>query len=146
MSAVEFVAYGVPIPKGSMKAFMPKGARRPVVTSDNSQTKPWEEIVRWAAVEAMGKAEPLEGPVELRVTFFLPRPASAPKRVTRPTKKPDLDKLIRAVKDAMKRAGVYRDDAQVVQVEACKVFAAGIHDLDGARGLPRAAVSVGLVS
>ncbi len=138
--AVVFTARGVPIPKGSTKAFVPKGWKRPIITSDNAKSKPWQEDVLNAAVEAMGTRPPFEGPVALRLAFFLPRPASAPRRVIYPVKKPDLDKLVRCVKDAMTRAGVYRDDSQVIEISTSKAFAAGAFDPDRERGIPRVVV------
>jgi crossover junction endodeoxyribonuclease RusA len=36
--------------------------------------------------------------------------------------RPDLDKLVRAVLDALSEAGVWRDDAQVVSVVARKAY------------------------
>jgi Endodeoxyribonuclease RusA len=60
---------------------------------------------------------PLCGPVVVAITFTLHRPVSTPKRKPAyPWRKPDVDKLERAVFDAMKAGGVYNDDAQVVEV------------------------------
>lgn len=147
-----FTAYGIPIPKGSAKGFVirPKGGGPPraVVTHDNPRTKPWQEIVVSAALDAvgtlpLGQSATGDGePVALDLAFFLPRPKSAPKRVVRQVKKPDLDKLVRCVKDALTRAGVYRDDAQVVRTVATKEFAGGDRDPRGAAGLPRVEVRV----
>ena len=148
MPTLSFTVYGVPIPKGSTKAFLPKGWTRPIVTNDNAKTKPWQESVVSAAIDAigslpLGESATVDGePVVLELAFFLPRPASAPKRVTRQVKKPDLDKLVRCVKDGLTRAGVYRDDSQVVRVVATKEFAGGAFDPRGAAGVPRVAVIV----
>jgi Holliday junction resolvase RusA-like endonuclease len=139
---LSFTIYGVPVPKGSMKAFVPKGWSRAVMTNDSSRTRPWQEAVTCAALEARGDRAPIEEPVALWVRFFLPRPKSAPRRVTEPAKKPDLDKLLRSLKDGLTRAGIYRDDSQVVVVAARKEFAGG----DGLFGVPRAYVEVGLAS
>src|SRR5512143_4009695 len=106
---MRFVVYGVPAPKGSMRAFMPKGARFPVVTHDSKRTKPWQEAIVSAAHEAM-TGPPMQGPVSVRIGFLLPRPKSTPKRVCHHLKKPDLDKLSRTVLDGLTRAGVFRDD------------------------------------
>jgi Holliday junction resolvase RusA-like endonuclease len=60
------------------------------------------------------------GQVAVRLVFYLPRP----KRMRRPapTVKPDLDKLARAVLDAL--SGVaYEDDAQVCHLVATKHYA-----------------------
>ena len=68
--------------------------------------------------------------MSLTVRFYLPRPKSLPKRVTEHTKKPDLDKLLRAVLDACTTGGVWRDDSQVATIHARKVYA-GDADLVG---------------
>src|SRR6185369_17739711 len=45
-AVIQFVVLGIAQPKGSARAFMPKGARFPVVTSDNRNLKAWERSVR----------------------------------------------------------------------------------------------------
>lgn len=131
-----FVAYGVPQPKGSTKAFVPKGWTRPVVTSDNEKNKGWQQLVAEAASRALDTsgAALIEGPVLLRVEFHLPRPKSLPKRVVWHLKKPDLDKLVRSAKDALSKV-IWHDDSQVVQVRARKAYVVG-------DGVPRAEISV----
>jgi Holliday junction resolvase RusA-like endonuclease len=148
---VEFTVFGTPAPKGSTRAFMRPGMKFPVVTHDNLKTKPWQESVVSAAREALmgplgSPRAAFMGPAALFVRFFLPRPKSAPRSVVEPAKKPDLDKLVRCVKDGLTRAGVYRDDAQVVLTVARKEFAGGACDPDGAHGVPRAWVVVGPVA
>lgn len=139
---IRLTAYGTPVPKGSTRAFIPKGWTRPIVTADNTKTKPWQETIKQAALEARGGRPPIDGPVALFVRFFVPRPKTAPRRVTEPAKKPDLDKLIRALKDALTSAGAYHDDAQVTRVLATKDFAGGEFDPDGGAGVPRAVVEI----
>jgi crossover junction endodeoxyribonuclease RusA len=129
---IAFTAFGVPAPQGSTKAFMRPGMRHPVVTADCSRTKPWRQAIVDASREVMAGCPPFEGPVEVRVVFYLPRPKSAPKRITEPAKLPDLDKLVRALFDAL-----------VVAVDARKAFAGGRHDDDeGGPGVPRAHIAV----
>ena len=154
-SRLTFTVYGVPIPKGSAKGFVirPKGGGPPraVVTHDNPKTKPWQEAVVTAALDAVDAVaiatrqtqRPREGPVALTLRFYLPRPKSAPRRVVDHLKKPDLDKLVRCVKDGLTRAGVYRDDSQVVAMVVNKVFAGGVFDQAGQAGVPRCQVIVG---
>jgi Holliday junction resolvase RusA-like endonuclease len=135
---ISFVVYGTAVPKGSARAFLPKGWTRPIVTAtNNAEMKPWSDSIVIAAREALAGARPLEGPVELMLRFFMPRPKSAPKRVVAPATRPDLDKLTRCVKDALTRAGLYRDDGQVVRAAVEKCFAGGAADPDGERGVPR---------
>jgi Holliday junction resolvase RusA-like endonuclease len=140
---IAFTVFGTPIPQGSTRAFVPKGWKRPVITHANAKTKPWRQAIVDATQNVMAGRLPVEeAPVELAVTFFLPRPKSAPKRFTEPARKPDTDKLLRAVMDALTAAGVWRDDAQVVLVVTRKAFAGGQHDPMGPAGVPRAEVRV----
>lgn len=83
----------------------------------------WRETVRSEAAKAMDGQCPMDDPVVLDVMFTVKKPKSAPRtRTTWPSKKPDTDKLLRAVMDALKEAGVYTDDARVVLVRAGKQF------------------------
>ena len=59
--------------------------------------------------------------MEVNIVWTIAKPRSTPKRVTRPTKKPDTDKLLRAVLDSLTGIG-YEDDAQVVRVIAEKQY------------------------
>lgn len=123
--SLTFTVHGVAQPKGSARAFVPKGWTRAVVTSANPKNKGWQQLVSEAASRALdAEAWPLAaGPVRLMVAFYLPRPKSLPKRVTAHLKKPDLDKLTRSVKDALTKV-VWNDDSQVVQLKATKAYAA----------------------
>ena len=102
-------------PKGSTRAYIVKGHAR--VTADNKNTKPWQAIVAAFVRAATGPTIAIpEGPVALGMEFVLKRRAAEPKRVTPPhTRKPDLDKLARAVMDGLKGL-VYADDNQVTHI------------------------------
>lgn len=133
--ALTFTVFGVPQPKGSARAFVPKGWTRAVVTSDNPRNKGWQQLVAEAASQALnGQRFYIDGPVRLTVVFFLPRPKSLPKRVSAHLKKPDLDKLVRSVKDALTKV-VWSDDSQVTEIHAVKQYA-------GAQQAPCATVRV----
>ena len=135
MSAVCFTVVGVAQPKGSLRAFVKPGARFATVTEDNLRTRPWAALVTDAARQAVGDAMAFpDGGVHLAVAFILPRPKSLPKRVTTHTKRPDLDKLVRAVKDAMTGV-VWRDDSQVVELVTAKRYCGGVEQ-------PHARISV----
>jgi Holliday junction resolvase RusA-like endonuclease len=119
---ISFTVFGHCEPQGSTKAFMPKGARFPVVTSDNAKLKPWrQQITRTAIDELAGEIAPKEQAVTLKLDFYVARPASKPKRITQPITRPDLDKYIRAVKDGLKGAA-YEDDSQVCTIIAAKHY------------------------
>lgn len=124
--AVSFTVLGAAVPKGSMSAFAFKrhdGSLGAVVTDKTKGTKDWQAAVRNAAQQQCGGVF-FEGPVRLAVVFFLPRPQSLPKKVKHHTKKPDVDKLLRAVKDSLTKT-LWRDDAQVVELVARKGYAIG---------------------
>jgi Holliday junction resolvase RusA-like endonuclease len=118
---IEFEVFGVPIPKGSTKAFFRPGMKYPIVTADNLRTKPWANTVTLIAQQHAPAGGPWQGPVDLTVWFTLPRPKSLPKKVVDHVKKPDLDKLLRTIKDSLKGV-IYADDAQVVHVNARKTY------------------------
>lgn len=90
--------------------------------------KPWREDVKAAAEKAianqLGSLYPIDAPLIVRMVFTMPKPASSPKRRrTWPSRIPDLSKLIRSTEDALTAAGVWRDDARVVEYErTAKVF------------------------
>jgi Holliday junction resolvase RusA-like endonuclease len=144
---ITITVFGVPVPKGSYRAFTPKGWTRPIITNDNADTKPWQHSIVSAAQDAIA-ALPGFVPFEeqglaMVVRFFMPRPKSAAKKVLEPFRKPDLDKLLRCLKDGLTRGGVYRDDALVTVTLPRKEFAAGPSDPLGAQGIPRMVVEVG---
>ena len=119
---VSFEVIGKAEPKGSTRAFIPKGWTRPIITTNNPKSKGWQQLVAEQA-QTVARDGLFTGPVVLIVTFRLPRPQSLPKRELHHVKKPDLDKLVRSTKDALKGV-LYRDDSQVVDLHARKVYAA----------------------
>ena len=109
---ITFTVYGTPKPQGSTRAFIPKGWKRAIITTDNKQLKPWRQQITGTAI-ALGMI-PIEGGVAMTLRFYFKRPKSVAKTRLRPTVKPDLDKLVRGCLDAL--TGIaYKDDSQVVQ-------------------------------
>lgn len=116
---IAFAVKGTPAPQGSKRGFVVNG--RAVITDANpAALKTWRDDVKSAAVDAMNGALPFSGPVELLVTFVLPRPKSVKRDL--PHVRPDLDKLARSTCDALTAAGVYGDDAQIVDMHVRKVY------------------------
>ncbi len=108
---------GIPKPQGSMRAFVVKG--RPIITSSTKGLKVWRDLVALAA-QAQAPQELIEGPIHIDLDFRLPKPKAEPKRKrTWPSRRPDLDKLIRAILDALTGI-VFRDDSQVIGIYATK--------------------------
>lgn len=140
---LSFEVLGVPVPKGSGKAIKHRVTGKPIYLPANPKTGDWQQTIAKEAHLHMGSESPFDGPVEVQVTFFMPRPKSAKKNVTEPTtSRNDVDKLLRTLLDGLCAGGVFEDDGQVIHVVARKAFAGGMHDLLGANGLPRMAVMV----
>ncbi len=114
MSKVSFWVPGSPAPQGS-KRHVGKG----ILIESSKAVGPWRERVALAAHNAMSGHPPLVGPVEVQLRFCLLRPKSAPKRPTPAVKRPDLDKLVRAVFDALTHV-CFADDSQVIELIATK--------------------------
>jgi Holliday junction resolvase RusA-like endonuclease len=123
-SAVSFRVLGIAAAKGNMKAFPFKrkdGSLGAAVTEGTKHSKDWQLAVRNAAQASCGGVF-FDGPVRVAVLFFLPRPKSAPRRVTHHVTRPDCSKLVRAVEDAL--TGVlWKDDSQIVDLIVRKGFA-----------------------
>jgi Holliday junction resolvase RusA-like endonuclease len=100
----------------------------PIVADDSKGLSTWrQELTRTALETTRGPlaAKDLPFPkgiaVAARFSFYLQRPASAPRKVAYPTVRPDAKKLARAVADAL--SGVlYHDDGQIVWDLATKDF------------------------
>jgi Holliday junction resolvase RusA-like endonuclease len=140
MSGLQFTVLGRPQPAGSKRAFpVRKGGQITgvAVTDDAKRSRPWKDSVAHAAHYALLEHSPrgeglLDGPLELRVDFYVARPAghygtgrnrehvkrSAP---ARPVVRPDVTKLLRAVEDGCTGI-IWRDDAQVVTQIARKFY------------------------
>lgn len=131
MKELTFRVYGVPRPAGSKKAFYNKFLKRAMVVDDNKNTKTWKGDVKDAAI-SVAPAELLDCPLELEITYYMPRPKNhyrtgkhagelkenAPKVRS---SKPDTDKLIRGTQDACKGV-LWKDDSLVWHVDARKVY------------------------
>lgn len=104
-----------------MKGFIMPGKKYPIITADNRKTKPWKQEIAGAANKAMGELAPTFGPVQIHCDFYFARPKSLNKSILQKTTRPDVDKLIRAVLDALTGI-VYADDSQVTAVSAAKLF------------------------
>jgi len=122
-------AYGRPAPQGSKRH-----VGRGVMVESSRHVKPWREDVRSSALDALPDGwTPLDGPIRVSMVFSMPRPKTLPKGRTEPDRMPDLSKLCRSTEDALTSAGVWADDARVVEyVRLAKVYA-GSSDSDALR-------------
>jgi Holliday junction resolvase RusA-like endonuclease len=115
---------GTPQPQGAIRSL---GKGRPSIHANAERLLPWREVVQHACELAMAASTtatwPITGPVAVELTFTVRKPTSAPKtRRIWPTTRPDIDKLARAILDALTNAGVLRDDSQVTTLIAHKAY------------------------
>lgn len=122
---IRIVVYVSPAPQGS-KSF--KGlakSGKAILAESSKKVRPWRQGVKLAAeqVRAALGLPVLDEPLQVRMTFTLPKPLSAPKRRrVYPSKLPDLSKLVRSTEDALTDAGLWRDDAKVIECTAAKRY------------------------
>lgn len=143
LAALSFFVRGVPVAKGSHDTFIrpvPETPRSPnprcalcgkprkqtvvVVDQSGQRLEDWMMAIRVTAHEAQGPGWGLwAGAVSVSVKFYFPRLKSHPKNNPPVWKlsKPDGDKLMRAVLDAL--TGVtYVDDNRVVELHCQKFY------------------------
>lgn len=126
---------GLPIPQGSMR--LVQGGRR-MIHNKQAELMSWRAQVANHAIAEIIHTErrqqgvwPATGPCGLVVTFHLPRPKSHYRqgrfanllREVAPREhqvKPDLDKLVRAICDALVSACAVVDDSQICVLRAAK--------------------------
>lgn len=121
--SIAFTVRGLPIPQGSTRAFVNPKTGKPIITSSAKGLGSWRRLVSDQAQKVAPPA-PWTGPVLVELFFNLPKPKSAPKKKrVWPDKRPDLDKLVRAVLDAITHI-LIADDSQVVELVAQKDYGA----------------------
>lgn len=131
---MKIVVYGDPAPQGS-KSFKgtfngKDGRQHAKLVESSKRVAPWRQDVKAAAEAAivmrnLAPWEPMDYPLLLVVVFTLPAPQSLPKRrASHPAKMPDLSKLVRSTEDALTAAGVWKDDARVVECRSIKTYPA----------------------
>ena len=131
---------GRPRPQGSMRTLIPKRQAKPVTLPSDAGIYKYRADVQATFVRAYGEPAPLEGPVVLHATFFFRRPdnhylpvaptkgrkAREALKVTAPVihhvSTPDVDKLLRAIGDAL-TGFAYVDDKQICDIWGSKRWA-----------------------
>jgi Holliday junction resolvase RusA-like endonuclease len=128
---IVFFVAGEPQPQGSTKSFYVKRINKVVTTHGNKDTKAWRARIANEAQRA-NEARNLSfysgdcnHGYKVTCVFTFTKPKSAPKRRNLNTKRPDLDKLVRAVLDGLTNV-IIPDDAQVVEIAASKRY--GVSD------------------
>ncbi len=116
---------GDPVPQGSKRAFIVRRGGEPtgrvaIVDAAGGRLAEWRAAIV-AEARARHEGPPHEGPLALALDFCLRAPKRP--RFREPATRPDWEKLARAVGDALRAAGVYRDDGQVTAAVVVKRYA-----------------------
>ena len=106
----QVTVYGDPVPQGSMHAFNNR-----VVHHNDRKLKDWRKKVR----AHFTTYEMWKGPITVELEFWLYRGKTVKRDL--PSVKPDIDKLARAILDALTGV-VYADDSQVCQLVVVKRY------------------------
>jgi Holliday junction resolvase RusA-like endonuclease len=107
---VSFFVPGKAIPQGSKRGFVVK-THAVTVDVNPESLGGWRSQVALGAIEA-SQGKELHGAIRLELLFTMKQPISVKRAY--PSVKPDLDKLERAICDALTGSGIYHDDGQVV--------------------------------
>jgi Holliday junction resolvase RusA-like endonuclease len=112
-----FWVEGTPVPQGSHSVFNGH------VVDSNKGLKGWRGLVTGAALTALAGRDGFakEDEVYVLLDFYMPRGRTVKRR--RPTVKPDLDKLVRAILDALTASHMWVDDGQVVSIHTQQFYA-----------------------
>lgn len=115
-----FFVPGLPSPQGSKNAY--RRGQKIVLVESSKKVKPWRDTV--SQVARFVCKQPIDGAVTVVVHFVMPRTKAMRNKPAPPmVQKPDLDKMLRAVNDAL--TGIaYADDSQIVRLTGSKRRAA----------------------
>ena len=121
-----FTIPGEPIAKGRARSFIRAGH---IAHYTPDKTVRYENLVKLAAQQAMAGIAPIEGAVSLTMRAFFSIPVSWSMKKQRAaalgefahTKRPDLDNVVKAIKDGANGVA-WKDDSQVVDVRASKRY------------------------
>ncbi len=122
---LRFTVHAIPIAQPRQRVAV-RGKHAVTYTPARHPVNAFKAAVQLAHAE-VANGKPLEGPLEVRAVFVMPRPASLIRktkpnpRVHRPVK-PDVDNLIKSLLDGLNGLA-WRDDAQVCRVYAERVTA-----------------------
>lgn len=124
--------FGLPVTQGSKKAFVnPKTGRAVLVDDDSKGLKQWRAGITDLVTYALPRGwRPLDRAVAVELTFRLPRPEHGSPGYLVAAEQPvnqqsgDVDKLARAVLDALTTAKVYTDDCRITRLVIEKTYPA----------------------
>lgn len=119
---------GIPASKGSYRPITGRSRTtgKPVtrLIPMDKKERPWRDHVRDTILSHRTPTIPHDSYVTVETTFYLPRPKTIPpSKRKHPTVKPDIDKLQRALYDAITETHIWHDDCQITDVTSHKRYA-----------------------
>jgi Holliday junction resolvase RusA-like endonuclease len=118
---IQFSVQTKPVPQARPRFFVRhKGPQHFVGAYDPEQCKTFKEVIAWHAklkAKESGLREPTTAPIVISLTFGMGRNGKGAYH----TKRPDIDNLAKAVKDALKGI-IYADDSQIVEAHLYKQY------------------------
>lgn len=115
---VRFFVEGTPAAQGSKNAYIRGG--RPVLVETSKTLPTWRTAVEQAAKQT-GVSYTKGQPVTLDAEFVMPRTKAMRNNPAPPmVQKPDLDKCLRAIGDALTNSGMIHDDSHITAITARK--------------------------
>lgn len=130
MDAMTFTVAGVPATKGSYRIV--GGRKHGRLVADNAREMPWRRTVanqvraQWWRTHPNARMPRRAGACEIDAVWRLQRPRTV--RRGHPSVKPDLDKLARALFDALTDSGLIDDDARIIRATLAKTYCASARD------------------
>jgi len=122
---IKFTVYAEPVAQGRPKFTIRGGLPR---AYDPEKSANYKQIVRAEALKVRPD-KPLTGPISLVVLVYRSIPKSFSKKRTvqacegfiRPITRPDIDNIVKGVKDSLKGV-IWKDDSQVITLTAKKYY------------------------
>lgn len=115
----------------------PMGKQRPRVTKAGitytpKETVSYENLIKYCYMQSYGDTTyvtPSNRPIKMRINAYFEIPKSTSKKkaelmraeIERPTKKPDVDNIVKIICDALNKLA-YRDDSQIISCEVNKYY------------------------
>ncbi len=98
------------------------------ITFTPKETINYENLIKWSY--SANTNYQFQNAIDLNIVFYVQIPASTSKKKQeqmlagqiQPTKKPDIDNLIKSIADGLNKIA-YKDDNQIVSISARKVYA-----------------------
>lgn len=122
---ISFIVYGEPVAQGRPRFTTVNGHAK---AYDPEKSYSYKQLVRLEATKVM-PPEPWQKAIkiEVRACRSIPKVFSKKRQIMaiqgdiRPTTKPDIDNIVKGIKDALKGV-IWRDDSQVVEIVASKWY------------------------